>query len=134
MARRAPRTRFTGEIDQVIRAHLQTASGRSRRGEVRRAVAAAAAELGLPPGAVLKRWYRLRGQAAPLPPPRTSSRAAPPAAPRATETQPPGPAELLAGYQRALIRTAACRAELARAERDLLAAATRLAGLGGAEV
>ena len=114
VAGRAPRTRFTSQMDDAIRARLQGASGRTRRGEVRRAVADAAADLGVPPGAVLKRWYRLRAlPARPLPTQRPRRPGAP--APDA-----------LAAYERALIRTAACRAELARAESELLEAATRL--------
>jgi hypothetical protein len=117
VAGRAPRTRFTAEMDEAIRSRLQQASGRTRRGEVRQAVAEVAAQLGVPSGAVLKRWYRLRQ--APPPPPRRH--------PKRGAVAPSSLTALLAAYQRALAETAARRAELAQAETALSEAASQLA-------
>lgn len=119
---RAPRTRFTEQMDNVIRHRLQSASGKARRGEVRRAVAAAAGELGIPEGAVLKRWYRLRAVAADG---RNGQAAVP--APASAGARATPVASLVIAYHRALAETAARRADLARAEAELSEAASRLA-------
>jgi len=148
VAGRAPRTRFTAAMDQVIQSHLAKASGRSRRGEVRQAVASAAAQLGVPASAVLKRWYRMREQQVPAPPPpaprrgRRASAAqngtdhaggqagAEAAAPRLHDAPQPsrsGLTPLIAAFHRALASTAARRAELAQAEAELAEVAGQLA-------
>jgi hypothetical protein len=118
VAGRAPRTRFTDAMDSVIRARLGRASGQAHRGEVRRAVGEVAAQLGVPAGAVLKRWYRIRDTRAPGPADRN---------PPGGDDRPGELPALLAAYLQALAQAAARRAELARAEAELSEAASRLA-------